>query len=165
VSDGIKGKMENLCEIFLTCTPTPSDAEIYFTLKGEQNESLEYGGEMNYQAVTKSFYLSLSCEYTGQENIGTTVTIDDKKTEIDVSNVLYEGVIDEATALECVVEYDKSKFASLTKGSTFYGEIYIRLLYDQGCYYYVGVIDKKGNTCAYLVDGESGRIIATRTGS
>jgi hypothetical protein len=163
VSDGIKGKMENLCEVFLSYSPTPSSAEIYFSLTDEQTGNVEWGGEMNYQAVTKSFYLSFSCGYTGQENINATLTIDGKERKIDVNNVLYDGVIDEATALKCVVEYDGSKFASLTKGSLFNGEIYIRLLYDQGCYYYVGIIDKKGNTYAYLVDGESGRIIATRT--
>ena len=39
----------------------------------------------------------------------------------------------------------------------------MRLLADEGkCYYYVGVIDREGNTAAYLVDGENGNVIAER---
>jgi hypothetical protein len=152
-SDGIKGKVENLCEVFLTVTPTPSQAEVHF---------LNEGGSMNYQSVTQSFYLSLPIARQTQEKLKVAISIDGKDIEVEANNVLYDGVIDARTALKCVTEYDQNRFLSLTSNGTFNGEIYIRLLYDNGCYYYVGVCDKQGNTCAYLVDGESGRIITTK---
>ena len=62
---------------------------------------------------------------------------------------------------ECAVEHGKELFASLTDGNIFLGEIYVRLLYDDGCYYYVGVCDRNKKITAYLVDGERGKVIAS----
>jgi hypothetical protein len=153
LSDGIKGKTEDLCEVFLSITPTTSQVEVY--LLGE-------GGQMNYQAVTKSFYLSFSYQCPESEKIDVTLTIDGKEQNLEVCTVLYDGVISSQTALKCVQEYDQKLISSLTSNCTFNGEIYIRLLYDKGCYYYVGICDKQGTINSYLVDGESGRIITTR---
>ena len=65
-------------------------------------------------------------------------------------------------ALSCVVEHDRELFDSMTANGLFDGEIFIRLLYDEGCYYYVGVCNKQKNIKAYLLDGERGKIIATK---
>ncbi|MDE7401348.1 MAG: hypothetical protein K2N17_04775, partial [Clostridia bacterium] len=59
-------------------------------------------------------------------------------------------------------EYDKASFDNLTEGRNFSGEISVRLLYDEGCFYYVGVCNREKQVHAYLVDGVDGRIIAER---
>ena len=64
--------------------------------------------------------------------------------------------------VKCVIEHDRKLFEGLTENRLFLGEIYVRLLYDEGCYYYVGVCDKSKHVTAYLIDGEHGKVIATK---
>ena len=44
----------------------------------------------------------------------------------------------------------------------FAGEIYIRLLYEEAPYYYVGIIDRSGGCNAFLMNAETGKILARR---
>ena len=152
-ADGVKGEMTSVCEVYYYCENTPSEVEM--DLNG-------FGGEMNYLAVSRSFYLSFSCDKSFGAKATVNLIIDGKQTTIDANNVKEDGTIDASTALKCVTEYDGEQFSSLTEGKNFRGEIGVRLLFDEGCYYYVGVIDRDGNTHAYLLDATDGRIISER---
>lgn len=153
LSDGIKGEVTPIIEFFFTPDKTYNEVEI---------EAGNFRGEMNYQAVTKSYYLSFTGDNFNSDGVDVKLTLDGKETAFKAANALYDGVIDARTALKCVTEYDKELFASLSERRAFKGEIYIRLLYDDGCYYYVGVCDREGSVTAYLVDGENGRVIAQK---
>jgi hypothetical protein len=50
----------------------------------------------------------------------------------------------------------------LTKSGRFLGEIYIRYIHENAPYYFVGVIDRNGAMNAYLLHGETGKILAAR---
>lgn len=152
-SDGIKGEMQQVAEIYYTPDITPD--EVCVSVGG-------YSGEMNYVATTRSFYLSFSSDGFDGDELEVAIEEDGSTRTVNVINVKEDGVIDAKTALECAVEYDGKTFKGLENGSAFMGEIYVRLIYDAGCYYYVGVCDRDGNVCAYLVDGLSGRIIAEK---
>ena len=152
--DGVKGDVSNVTEVYLEYAKSADEVEI---------ELLGHGGEMSWMAVTRNYYLSFSdCEISGA-SISVTVNIDGTEKKFDVFNVAEEGTIDGKTALKCVREYDADTFNTLTDGSSFAGEIVIRLLYDEGCYYYVGVCNREANMHAYLVNGSDGRIIAEHT--
>lgn len=151
--DGVKGEMTTLCEVYYFAESTPDGVSM--DLDG-------MGGEMNYLSVSRSFYLSFSCDKTFGAKARVNLTVDGENKEIEANNVREEGTIDGATALKCVTEYDKGRFEKLTAGKTFRGEIGIRLLYDEGCYYYIGVSDTEGKTHAYLLDATDGRVIAER---
>lgn len=151
--DGVKGEMTTVCEVYYFAENTPDEVEM---------ELGGLGGEMNYLSVSRSFYLSFTCDKTFGAKASVNLTIDGKKSVIEANNVREEGTIDGATALKCVTEYDGEQFAKLTDGNVFRGEIGIRLLYDEGCYYYVGVCNREGDTHAYLLDASDGRIISER---
>lgn len=153
LSDGVKGEMSTVCEVYYYCEKTPDEVEI--DLGG-------MGGEMNYLSVSRSFYLSFNCNKTFGAKASAKLTIDGEQTTIEANNVSEEGAIDGETALKCVREYDNKQFEKLTEGNTFKGEIAIRLLYDEGCYYYVGISNREGDTHAYLLDAKDGKIIAER---
>lgn len=153
VSDGIKGEMTSVCEVYYYSKNTPDEVEI--DLGG-------MGGEMSYLSVSQSFYLSFSCDKAFGAKATVNLTADGKQREIEANSVAEEGAIDGATALNCVREYDAAQFEKLTDGNSFKGEISIRLLYDEGCYYYVGICNRDGDTHAYLLDAADGRIIAER---
>ncbi len=153
--DGVKGKTEELTEIYFCPESTPK--EVNFELNGQ-------GGEMSYLSVTQNFYLSFGGGNFSGAVIPAKLTVDGKEYSFDLTNVAEEGTIDGKHALKCVYEYDRESFEKLTEGNSFRGEINLRLLYDEGCFYYVGLCDRSGSVHAYLVDGVDGRIIAERTG-
>lgn len=151
--DGFKGQISTVCEVYYFAENTPD--EVLMDLDG-------FSGEMNYLSTSRSFYLSFNCDKTFGSKANVNLTVDGKQTTIEANNVREEGTIDGATALKCVTEYDKGRFEKLTDGKNFRGEIGIRLLYDEGCYYYVGVSDTEGKTHAYLLDAVDGHVIAER---
>lgn len=153
LKDGVKGIMTTLTEVFYT--PKNSPTEVVLQLG-------EHGGEMNYMAVERCFYLSFSGEIDNKESVLIKLSVDGKEFETEVKNVLEKGTIAPEVAVKCVSEYDKTTFERLTSSNRFSGEISVRLLYDGGCYYYVGVCDRDKNVKAYLVSGADGRIIAER---
>lgn len=151
--DGVKGDVSNVTEVFLEYANSADEVEI---------ELLGHGGEMSWQAVTRNYYLSFAGDELSGASITVTLKIDGSEKQLDVFNVAEEGTIDGKTALKCVREYDGDAFTSLTDGSAFAGEIIIRLLYDDGCFYYVGICNRDAEVHAYLVNGADGRIIAER---
>lgn len=152
-ADGICGDMCDLVEIFVKLTPTPDSVEI--SLEG-------YSGEMNYEAVNTRFTASYTSPAFMREGIDVVITADGNEKSYTVLSVLDSGVLSCEQALSCAVEHDRELFTSLTRKRDFAGEIYVRLLYDEGCYYYVGVCDRDKNITAYLLDGGIGKVIATK---
>lgn len=152
-ADGICGDRCDLVEIFVKLIPTPGSVEISIA---------DYTVEMNYEAVNTRFTASYSAPAFKSEGIDVMVTADGKEKNYRVLSVLDSGVLSCEQVLGCAIEYDKELFKSLTRKKDFAGEIYIRLLYDEGCYYYVGVCDRDKNITAYLLDGGIGKVIATK---
>ena len=152
-TDGIKGEMGTLTEIFVTLPRSYEEVNIHAS-------SIE--GEMNYRADENCYYFSTSGGDISGESVEVTLTCGGESTTYSAVSVLYDGVISCEDAVKCVIDHDKELFESLTQNKIFCGEIYVRLLYDDGCYYYVGVCDRNQKINAYLVDGERGKIIATK---
>lgn len=152
-SDGIKGEMNSTVEVFYRPEGSPDSVEISIG---------DLGGEMSYQSVTQNFYMCFTADDFDASSVEVRVTADGSEKTITAMNVREEGVIDGRQALKCVTEYDGARFEKLTEGARFSGEIYIRLLYDEGCFYYVGVCDREGNTHSYLLNGTDGRVLAEK---
>lgn len=154
--DGMKGNMATVTEVYYSCNASPSSVVI--EIDGQ-------GGEMSYMSVTNSFYLSFSGDLGDKQSVTVKLDVDGRESETEVKNVFENGTIDAQSALKCVTEYDGETFGRLNKGNYFSGEIAVRLIYDDGCYYYIGVCDRDKNVKAYLVNGADGRIIAERESS
>ena len=156
IADGIK---DDTCKT----------AEIYADVQEAENVTVTSqsftGGEMSYLAARGVWYISFSCEAPEGSEIKITLERDGEKQDYTLLSVLTDGVMTCEQALDCVMEHDGELFEKMTENGIFKGEIIIRLLYDDKCYYYVGVCDREGNMHAYLADGQSGRIISERTHS
>lgn len=152
-TDGIKGEMSDLTEIYVTLPKNYDEVNI---------SAGNATGEMSYKAADNCYYLSLSDGGIYGDSVDVTLNYGGESEVYTLSSVLYGGVISCDEAIKCVLEYDGQLFASLTENNIFCGEIYVRLLYDDGCYYYVGVCDRNKKISAYLVDGEKGKIIAKK---
>lgn len=151
--DGIKGDVTNFMEIFVKLPKNPETVEI---------NAGGLGGEMNYRAVENDYYLSFTAQPFNSERVDVSLNCDGKTSDFSAQSVKSGALITCEQALDCVIDHDGSLFSSLTNGNTFAGEIFVRLLYDNGCYYYVGVCDREKNLNAYLVDGERGKIISSK---
>ena len=152
-ADGIKGQTAELVEIYASLSGSYDEV----TISGENIS----GGEMSYLTVKGCWYLSYSGFPEGDQ-LQLELTCDGKTQTYTLVSVAEGGTLSCEQALQCVVEYDASLFEGMTKNGIFNGEIFVRLIYDENCYYYVGVCGTDGNIHAYLVDGQSGRIIAER---
>ena len=152
-ADGIKGDVSDFIEIFVSLPKNPETVEI---------DAGGLGGEMNFRAVENDYYLSFSAQPFKTESIEVKLDCDGKASSYTAQSVKSGALLSCEQALNCVIDHDKSLFNSLTDGNVFAGEIFVRLLYDNGCYYYVGVCDRQKNMSAYLVDGERGKIIASK---
>ena len=117
---------------------------------------------MSYLTVRDCWYISFSGNSFDGNEITVSLDCDGKTTEYKLLSVVTDGLISCEQALECVKEHAGTLFDELTENGIFNGEIFIRLLYDEKCYYYVGICDREGMINAFLVDGQSGRIIAER---
>ena len=115
---------------------------------------------MSYLTAKDSWYLSYSGSGFDTDTIKINFTLDKKDAEYSLISLLNDGVMTGKEAVLCAIEYADEVFKGLTDGDIFRGEIYVRLLYDEKCYYYVGVCDREGKIYAYLVDGETGKVIA-----
>lgn len=152
-ADGYKGNVCDLTEIFVKFNRTAEKVEI---------NAEGIGGEMNYSAVDKNYYLSFSSPDFESDRVQVTLTVDGTEKTYNAQSVKDERVLSCDDALKCVIEHEPELFANLTANGLFDGEIFIRLIYDEGCYYYVGICDKQGDITAFLVDGERGKIIAKK---
>lgn len=153
-TDGFKGETCEITEVFVTLPKNPEEVEV--NVEG-------LGGEMSYRAVDGCFFISFSAAAFKKESVNVMLNYDGKESNYKALTVIYAGVLSCDEAVKCVIDSDKELFESLTKNKLFDGEIYVRLLYDEGCYYYVGVCNKQKRISAYLVDGEHGKIIARKT--
>lgn len=152
-ADGIKGEMGNLTEIYVTLPENRDEVNV---------KAGNIEGEMNFRAVENCYYLSAANGGVTGESADVTITFGEESKTYSAMNVKYDGVISCEDALKCVTERDLNLFEGLTESGVFCGEIYVRLIYDDGCYYYVGVCDRDKKITAYLVDGVKGKIIATK---
>lgn len=152
-ADGVCGDVTDLIEIFVSLPRNPQ--ELTVSCGG-------LGGEMNYQATQNGYYLCFTAPPFDKKSVEVTLTADGESKSYNALTVRNDGVMSCEQALSCVVEHDKELFDSMTANGLFDGEIFIRLLYDEGCYYYVGVCNKQKNIKAYLLDGERGKIIAAK---
>lgn len=152
-ADGIKGDVSDLTEIFVSLPKNPE--ELFIKVDGHE-------GEMNYQAVENNFYLSFSAPEFTQSSLEVNLTFDGESKNYTALNVKTTGVMSCEEAVKCASEYAAELFGEMTVNKIFNGEIFVRLLYDDGCYYYVGICGKDKLIHAYLIEGERGIVIAEK---
>lgn len=152
-ADGYKGETCDLIEIYATLSKNPQTLEVSV-------ENL--GGEMNYQAVTRQYTLTLSAAAFKKTSVEVTLTADGEDKTYEALSVRDGNVMNCEQAVACVAEHANELFEGLTANGLFDGEIFVRLLYDEGCYYYVGVCNKDKHITAFLIDGERGKVIAKK---
>lgn len=156
-ADGVPRELHTRTEIWLVAPSGEQDCGVSFTVDGKP-----YGGDMSFDNVKAEFYLSCSLDSSALSQIDCTITYGETEYALSAKSVLEERTLSAETVLTNLVNAEAELFASMTDKYGFAGEIYLRLIYEDSPYYYVGVIDRNGKTNAFLINATSGKILAKR---
>ena len=155
--DGIKRETSKRAEIFLIAPSGEQDCELYFTI--DENT---YGGEMSFDNVRAEYYFSCTLDISTLQTITFELRYGESCLELTANSVKTASTLSPNDTLKTLIASEQELFTSLTDKYGFAGEIYIRLLYEEAAYYYVGVMDRNGNSYAFLINATSGKILAKR---
>lgn len=158
-ADGIKRETSKRIEIHLLAPSGDKSYEISFSVNGTA-----YGGEMSYDNVRAEYYYSCSLDVSTLTQIDFTLVCEEETIALCAKSVLTEDTLSPQEIIKKLRETEEELFTNLTDKYGFAGEIYLRLLYEDFPYYYVGIIDRNGHATAFLINGESGKILARREG-
>lgn len=156
-ADGIKRDVSPRIEIYLVAPYGEKTCEIRFVLQEKS-----YGGEMSFDNVRAEYYYVCTLDVSKEQELTFEIAYGGDVFSMTAQSVKTDAVISPKAALQTLVEGESELFASLTDKYGFSGEINIRLLYEDSPYYYVGVIDRKGNSYAFLLNAQTGKLLAKR---
>lgn len=157
VTDGIPKESTTRTEIHFIAPEGNQNCTISFTVDGK-----EYGGEMSFDNVKTEYFLSCTLDISACKNIPCAITYGEKRLEMNALSVLKQDTLTPQDVLVIIQTENTELFTAMTDKYGFTGEIYIRLIYEDAPYYYVGVIDRNGNINAFLLNATSGKILAKR---
>ena len=117
---------------------------------------------MSYDNVKSEYSLSDSVDCSKLESVDFKISYGDESFNMTAKTIKTDKTLSPRQALDKLRENAPSVFQNLTDGNTFVGEIYLRLISEDAPYYYIGIIEKNGNIQAFLLNSESGKILAKR---
>ena len=156
--DGIPKERSARVETYLVPPDGSKTCHLTFTIN--QNT---YGGEMSFDNVKSEYYYACTLDISSASEIPCRIEYGDKTLEITARSVRTADTLTPEHILHSLQETEADLFTSLTDKYGFMGEIYIRLLYEDAPYYYVGVIDRQSKTYAFLLHAKTGKVLAKRT--
>ncbi len=159
LSDGYVGTIKKFITVRLEdYQKSLDDASVTLSFDG-----ITLSGKFEYSPLNGKFTTELETETLPTSNEITAVIKNggEEKT-FTLQGCLLEGV-DYKTALSSVSKSASSEIDKmLSNGSSL--EVRLRIILEEDrTYYYVSLINKSGKTLAYLVDGQSGEILASKT--
>ncbi len=157
LADGVKRETTTRTEIYLTAPSGDKICNISFDIDGKS-----YGGEMSFDNVKTQYYFSCSVDATTLQSLECNLRFGETEKRLIAKTVKTENTLSPKQILQNLQKTENALFSSLTDEYGFAGEIYIRLIFEETPYYYVGVIDRNGNITAFLLSAETGKILAKR---
>ncbi len=156
-ADGVPRETNVRTEIWLVAPSGEKECNVSFEIDGET-----HGGEMSYDNVKAEYYLSCNLDISTLSTLTCSIAYGETERELTAKSVLSKDTLPAETVLKNLVLSEQELFTSMTDKYGFAGEIYLRLIYEDSPYYYVGVIDRNGKISAFLINATSGKILAKR---
>lgn len=155
-ADGVARETSGVFEVKIKSETYFKSVEVSFSLGGE-----ECGGAASYDGAEKVYEYSVSALSEPEDSISFTVTADGGTYSLSAENK-NSGYLSGGEILSAVKAEKSEYIDSLIANDKFNGEIYLRFIFDEKGYYYVGLISKERGTLSLLVDASTGKIIAER---
>ena len=157
IPDGIPHETNTRVEIYLTAPEGKEACKIFFTFDGQ-----EYGGEMSYDNVKAEYFFSCTLDVSKVKTLPCRVEYGARQLELNALTIRKNDTLNTQGILKALQTAEPDIFTSLTDQYGFAGEIYIRLIYEENPYYYIGIIDRNGNINAFLLNAQTGKLLAKR---
>ena len=158
VMDGIPKERSARVEAYLVAPEGDETCNFSFTHDGQS-----YGGEMSFDNVKTEYYFSCSLELSGASELPCRIEYGNTILELNALSVRTADTLTPENILTNLETEESELFSSLTDKYGFAGEIYLRLIYEDAPYYYVGIIDRNNNIHAFLINAKTGKLLAKRT--
>ena len=157
VTDGIPCEKNVRTEIYLSAPNGAQDCHIHFSIDGT-----EYGGEASYDNVKGEYFYACPLDTASVSALSLQITYGNETVSLTANAMRTSQTLSPRDALDIVVDSERELFQTMTDKYGFAGEIYMRLIYEDAPFYYVGVIDRNGSVTAFLLNATTGRILAKR---
>lgn len=158
VADGYKSEMNHRVEVFVNPTKEVKRCEVYFFANGVQ-----HGGEASYDGVKRQFYFSCAADVADAPSLQVRILLDESEKELTLHSVKTADLLPLPELLNTLFSEEKELRKKLTVSGELACELYVRILYEDAPYFYVGVVDRNGTIHAFLLHGKTGEILAKRT--
>lgn len=156
-ADGVPRETFSRMEAYLIAPEGNKTTQLTF-----QIDEHSYNGEMSYDMVKGEYYYSCPVDVSSLKSLLCLIKYGAEEKELTATSVLTENTLTPQNALTKVQSENQELFLSLTDKYGFSGEICIRLIYEGSPYYYIGITDRNGNCTAFLMNAETGNILAKR---
>lgn len=156
-ADGVPQETAPRTEVYLVAPEGDEVCSLAFTVGGK-----DYGGEMSFDNVRAEYYFYCTLDTSDLSEIVCKINYGGTESELTAKSVRTENTLSHEEILNGLLSAEKPLFDGLTDKYGFAGEIYIRLIFEETPYYYVGVIDRSGKITAFLINGETGKLLAKR---
>ena len=123
----------------------------------------DFCGEMSFDNVKAEYFFSCTLDVSKATELPCRIEYGDKTVEMSARSVCNESTLTASNILSILQEEEQELFSSMTDKYGFAGEIYIRLIYENSSYYYVGIVERSGTIHAFLLNAQSGKVLAKRT--
>lgn len=157
IPDGIPHECNTRAEVYLTALEGKENCAVYFTVDGQ-----EYGGDMSYDNVKAEYFFSCTLDISNVETMPCRIEYGKQTLDLTAATIRQANTLNAKDVLKALENAESELFSSLTDHYGFAGEIYIRLIYEETPYYYVGIIDRNGHINAFLLNAQTGKILAKR---
>ena len=157
VMDGIPKERSSRVEAYLVAPEGDKTCNFIFNCDGQS-----YGGEMSFDNVKTEYYYACTLDISSVSELPCRIEYGDKVLELKAVSVKTSDTLPPQNVLKNLETEEAELFSSLTDKYGFAGEIYLRLIYEDAPYYYVGIIDRNGNIHAFLINAKTGKVLAKR---
>ena len=158
VADGYKGELTQRVELTITAPQGIEKCEISFYANGTK-----HSGDASYDNVKRHFYFSCAADVASEYSIPLSVSFNGAEREITLTSVKTDDLLSLKDVLTYAFESEKELLKTLAPNKEFEGELYVRLLYEETPFFYVGIVDRNGKVTALLLDGKTGKVLAKRS--
>ncbi len=157
LTDGIPCEKQVRTEIYVSAPSADKTCMLAFQV-GDATIS----GEMSYDNVKGEYFFAQPIDTSALVSIEFTLTYGEENIAITAQSVRTSETLSPKEILARAVESASELFQAMTDEYGFTGEIYMRLLYEDAPFYYVGVIDRSGKVTAFLWNANTGKLLAKR---
>lgn len=156
-ADGVKRETSQRAELYLLAPSGDKNYAVEFSVNG-----VKQSGDMSFDNVKAEYYYSCATDISACTELKVQISCEEEVQEFTAVSVKNANTLSPDEALNELVKAENGIFTELTDKYGFAGEIYIRLIYEEKPYYYIGIIDRNGNTTAFLMNAETGKVLAKR---